>query len=153
MSSAFATDDIKSHIMRTLPFFILVIFAGCTGKPVTPSLPDSAKLCIAQIYLSNLKDSLKMQYSAAQTMAKKQSILDTFFRRLEYFLRNTPMDSFRVSIDEVKVNGYTVTTKSHFEEIQFGGEITFKSNLPPGLDSIYKFMKNLKPGSTVLLNM
>lgn len=63
------------------------------------------------------------------------------------------MDSLRVTIDEVKANDSTVTTKSHIEEIEFGGKITFNGKLPPKLDSIFKFMKNLKPGSTVLLNM
>lgn len=145
--------DIKRRIMRILPLFMLAIFAGCSGKPAASSSTDSLKLSIAQIYLGNLEDSLKIQYTAAQTTAEKQSILDTCFRRLKDFLRNTSMDSLRVSIDEVKVNGYTVSTKSHFKEIEFGGKITFGSGLSTRLDSIYKFMKNLKPGSTVLINM
>jgi hypothetical protein len=139
--------------MRILPFFVLVILAGCSGKPAASNFADQTKLSIDQMYLCNLEDSLKMQYSAAQTTAEKESILDTCFRRLKFFLHHAPLDSLRVSIDEVIVNGYIVTTKSHFKEIEFGGKITFKSDLSPRLDSIYKFMKSLKPGSTVLLNM
>jgi len=63
------------------------------------------------------------------------------------------MDSLRVTIDEVNVNGYTVTTKSHVNEMEFSGKITFRKELTPRLDSIYNFMKSLKPGTNVLLNM
>jgi hypothetical protein len=139
--------------MRILPIFTLIILTGCSGKPEASSFSDSMKMSSAQIYLNNLKDSLKIQYSAVRSTAEKQVILDICFRRLKDFLRETPMDSLRVTIDEVKVNGFTVTTKSHIKEIEFSGKITFEGKLPPRVDSIYKFMKNLRPGSSVLLNM
>ena len=132
--------------------FILIILAGCAGKTDNSILTDTLKMSQAQAFLSNLKDSMVFQYNSVESYKEKQEILDTFVRQLQSYLKKTPLDSIRVTMDEVIVEGFTVKTTSHFNRIEFSSKITFKNGMPPRPDSIYKFMKNLKPGSTVLVN-
>jgi hypothetical protein len=138
--------------MKFSLFFILIIVAGCSGKPGNSILPDTPKMSKAQAFLSNLKDSLIYQYDAAGSNKEKQEILSKYGSQLKSYLRKNPLDSVRVTIDEVTAKGFSVTTKSHFSSIEFKSKITFKDSMPPRPDSIYKFMKSLKPGSTVLVN-
>jgi hypothetical protein len=63
------------------------------------------------------------------------------------------MDSIRLKIDSISTSGFTVITKTHFSSFEFNSKITFKDSMPPRLDSIYKYMKSLRPGSTVLVNL
>jgi hypothetical protein len=126
--------------------------AGCSGKTDNSTLTDTLKMSKAQAFLSNLKDSMVFQYNSAESYKQKQMILDTFVRQLQSYLRKNPLDSIRVTVDEVTAEGFTVKTKSHFNRIEFSSKITFKDSMPPRPDSIYKFMKSLKPGSNVLVN-
>jgi len=139
--------------MKFSLFFILIIAAGCSGKPNNSALPDTPKMSKAQAFLSDLKDSMISQYYSAGSDKEKQEILNKYGQQLKSFLRRNPMDSMRVTIDEVTVKGFTVTTKSHFSSIEFGSSITFKDNMPPRPDSVYRFMKSLKTGSYVLVNI
>jgi hypothetical protein len=138
--------------MKFFLIFILIILAGCSGKTDKFALTDTLKMSKAQAFLSNLKDSMVFQYHSVESYKEKQGILDTFVRQLQSYLRKNPLDSIRVTMDEVTAEGFTVKTKSHFNRIEFSSKITFKDSMPPRPDSIYKFMKSLKPGSNVLVN-
>ncbi len=50
-----------------------------------------------------------------------------------------PIDSIKVTFDEVTVKGLTVTTKSYFSSIEFNYGLTFGGAFSPRTDSIYKF--------------
>ena len=65
---------------------------------------------------------------------------------------HSPLDSMRVTIDSVTTKDFAVRTKSHFAGVEFYSKITFADSMPPRPDSIYKFMKGLKPGSNILVN-
>ena len=134
-------------------FFILIFIAGCSGKPNNSALPDAQKISKAQAFLSDLKDSMIFQYNSNSSNKGKQEIIGKYGQKLQAYLMKNPLDSMRVAIDEVITKGFTVTTKAHFSSIEFKSTITFKDSMPPRPDSIYKFMKSLKPGSDVLVNM
>jgi hypothetical protein len=106
----------------------------------------------AQAFLSDLKDSLISQYNAAGSDKGKQEILDKYRQQLQAYLMQTPMDSMRVTIDEVTTKGLTITTKSHFSSIEFNYGLTFNGSMSPRIDSIYEFMKSLKEGSDTVVN-
>jgi len=132
--------------------FMLIIVAGCSGKNGNSALPDPIKLSTSQAFLNGLKDSLIYQYNSVGSGDEKQKVLDKYGQQLKAYLRHSPMDSILVTIDSVTTKGFTVRTKSHFTGIEFYSKITFADSMPPRLDSIFKFMKDLKPGSNVLAN-
>jgi hypothetical protein len=138
--------------MKFSLLLLLIIVAGCSGKTDNSTVPDSPKMSKAQAFLSNLKDSLKYQYDLAGSNKEKQEIFSKYGSQLKSYLRKNPLDSVRVTIDEVTAKGFSVTTQSHFSSIEFRSTITFKDSMTPRMDSVYKFMKSLKPGSTVLVN-
>jgi hypothetical protein len=139
--------------MKVYLCFMLIILTGCSGKHGSPTLSDKLKMSTAQAFLNGLKDSMIYQYNSVGSENEKQKVLDKYYDKLKTFLLHKPMDSIRVTIDEVTAKGFTVTTKTHFSSIEFGSKITFKDSMPPRLDSIYKYAKSLQPGSTVLLNL
>jgi len=140
-------------IMKLSLFFILIVVTGCAGKTDHSIFVTAPKMSSAQAFLIDVKDSVISQYHAAGTEEKKQEILNKYSQQLQDFLMEKPMDSMQVTIDSVTVNGFSVWTKSHFSSIEFSGRITFKANMPPRPDSVFKFMKNLKPGSDVLVRL
>jgi hypothetical protein len=107
----------------------------------------------AQAFLIGLKDSMIYQYNSVGSNNEKQKILDEYFQRLKIFLIHKPMDSMKVMIDEVTVKGFSISTKVHFNSIEFSSKITFMGSMPPRADSIYKYAKSLQPGGIVLLNL
>jgi|SRR6185437_150188 len=138
--------------MRFCLFFIIIVIGGCSGKPDTSATYGKLKMSKAQTFLSDLKDNLIYQYNAAGSEKEKQEILDKYHKQLQIYLMQTPLDSMRVTIDEVKTKGLTVTTKSHFSSIEFNYGLTFNGNMSPRIDSIYQFMKGLKEGSDTLVD-
>jgi hypothetical protein len=140
--------------MKHSLFFILIIVAGCSSKHSTSlTLSDTIKISKAQAFLINLKDSMISQYTSVGSETEKQKILENCSKQLKTYLLQNPLDSMRVTIDSVITRGFTVTTKSHFSRIEFKSTMTFKDNMQPRPDSIYKFMKSLRPGSNVLMNL
>lgn len=139
--------------MKVYVFFMLIIVAGCSGKHDSSTLSDTLKMSTAQAFLIDLKDSMIYQYNSVGSNNEKQKVLDEYFQRLKTFLMHKPMDSMKVTIDEVTVRGFAITTKAHFSSIEFSSKITFKDSMPRRADSIYKYAKSLQPGSIVLLNL
>jgi hypothetical protein len=133
-------------------FFILIIVAGCSGKTDHSVLPGTPKMSNAQAFLSDLKDSMISQFHSTGSETKKQDILERYHQRLEDYLIHHHVDSMKVTIDEVITKGRTITTKSHYSNIEFEYGLTFNGSMSPGIDSIYEFMKGLKEGSDTLAN-
>ncbi len=138
--------------MKICLFLIVTIICGCSNRPNTATLPSTIKMSKSQAFLIELKDSLISQYGSVESEMEKQKILDTFHQQLQTYLMKYPIDSIKVTFDEVTVKGLTVTTKSYFSSIEFNYGLTFGGAFSPRTDSIYKFMKNLKTGSDVLVN-
>jgi hypothetical protein len=131
---------------------MLIIIGGCSGKPNSSTLSGGLKLSKSQFFLNNLKDSLMSEYTSARSETEEQEILKRFHQRLEDYLTHNPMDSMKVTIDEVITKGRTITTKAHYSSIEFEYGLTFNGSMSPRIDSIYEFMKNLKEGSDTLVN-
>jgi hypothetical protein len=138
--------------MKLYIFVVLIFISGCSGKPNVSTTFGTLKTSGAQAFLSDLKDSLVSQYNVAGPEEEKQKILDKYRKQLQVYLVRTPLDSMRVTIDEVITKGLTVTTKSHFSSIEFKYGLTFSGSMSPRIDSIYEFMKSLKGGSDILVN-
>ncbi len=63
------------------------------------------------------------------------------------------MDSIKVHVDSVIVKGWTISTNFHCNrDISFQYRLTFTDSMPARLDSLFQFVKNLKPGSDTTLN-
>lgn len=142
----------QSLQMKFYLFCVLSLLAGCSGHSNSAGAVGKQPLSINQLILIALKDSLIVDYSAANSQEKRQLILQEYQARLEDFLMHRPMDSMTVTIDEVVVNGRTVTTTSHFSNIQFQYGLTFSGTRSPGMDSVYDFMKGLRQGGDTLVN-
>lgn len=138
--------------MKVSVFFMLVIVTGCSGKTDHSVLPGTPKMSNAQAFLSDLKDSMISQYHSAGSDKGKQGILDKYLLKLKGYLTQNPMDSVRVTMDKVIINGRTITTKSHYSSIEFEYGLTFNDSMSPRIDSIYEFMKGLKEGSDTVVN-
>jgi hypothetical protein len=138
--------------MKFSIFFILIILGGCSGKPNTSTLSGELKLSKSQFFLNDLKDSLMSEYIVAKSETEKQEILERYHQRLEDYLTHNPVDSMKVTIDEVRAKGRAITTKSHYSSIEFEYGLTFNGSMSPRIDSIYEFMKSLKEGSDTLVN-
>jgi hypothetical protein len=138
--------------MKFSLFLILIILGGCSGKSKTSALSSTLKLSKSQLFLSDLKDSLTSEYISVRSEAQKQEILEKFHQQLVDYLTHHPMDSMKVTIDEVTTKGRTITTKSHYSSIEFEYGLTFNGSTSPRIDSIYEFMKGLKEGSDTLVN-
>jgi oligoribonuclease NrnB/cAMP/cGMP phosphodiesterase (DHH superfamily) len=106
----------------------------------------------SQIFLNDLKDSLMVEYISTRSETEKQTILERYHQRLEDYLTHHPVDSIKVTIDEVITKGRTITTKSHYSSIEFEYGLTFDNSMSPRIDTIYEFMKSLKEGSDTLVN-
>src|ERR1700742_1710308 len=122
-------------------FSFLFILAGCSSGSNPSGLVTREKISKSQLSLSELKDSMISEYRSAKSQMERQEILEKYHQRLEDYLIHYPMDSMKVTIDEVLASGRTIRTKSHYKEIQFEYGLTFNSNMSPRIDSIYKFME------------
>jgi hypothetical protein len=138
--------------MKLFLFSFLIILAGCSGSSNYSGLAVGQKFSKSQSFLNELKDSLISEYRSVKSKIGRQELLEKYHQRLEDYLIHHPMDSMKVTIDEVLVNGRTIRTKSHYSGIQFEYGLTFNGNMSPRIDSIYEFMKGLKEGSDTLVN-
>lgn len=133
-------------------FLILIVLSSCSGKPNTSTSSGRLKMSKSQIFLNDLKDSLMVEYISTRSETEKQTILERYHQRLEDYLTHHPVDSIKVTIDEVITKGRTITTKSHYSSIEFEYGLTFDNSMSPRIDTIYEFMKSLKEGSDTLVN-
>jgi hypothetical protein len=137
--------------MKYFLFSFLIILAGCSGRSSPSGLADR-RFSKSQFFLTGLKDSLVSEYRSAKSQMERQELLGRYQQRLEDYLMHHPIDSVKVTIDEVVVNGKTIKTKSHYSGIQFEYGLTFNNKMSSRIDSIYEFMKGLKEGSDTLVN-
>jgi len=62
------------------------------------------------------------------------------------------IDSMYVTVDTVIQDGWKVTTQFHSEDIVFKYGFIFKDNMDSGTDSIYQWMRKLKPRSNITIS-
>ncbi len=139
--------------MKVCLFYFLIFLAGCSAHSDSSRAIGKHTYSTDQHRLIALRDSLVAEYGSAISAGRKQLLVLQYQLRLDVFLSHHPLDSVEVTIDEVLVNGRSVTTKAHCRDIQFQYGLTFNGSMSPRLDSIYDFMKGLRPGSDTLVNL
>jgi hypothetical protein len=134
-------------------FFVLILFilSSCTDKQKRVS-SGITKLSTAQIFLNNLRDSLKAEYVTADSETMKQAILDKYHKRLQIYLMKNPIDSICVTVDEIIVDEWTVTTRFHHNNIQFQYQFPVLKSMAKINDSLFRFLKGFETGQDVLVN-
>jgi hypothetical protein len=139
--------------MKFCVFCFLILLAGCSGHSDSRRAIGKHTYSTDQHRLIALRDSLAVEYNSATSPIRRQLLLLQYQQRLDNFLSHHPIDSIYVTVDAVLVNGRRVTTKMHHQNIQFQYGLTFNGSMSPRLDSIYAFVKGLKKGSDVLVNL
>ncbi len=116
--------------------------------------PDTkVPLSFAQRQIQNLVDTFKLVVGQEQNFNKKDSIRYKYAYKFYDLLSNIYLDSIRVHIDSVVVDSLTVTTAFHRNnEIAFKGSLKFLPKMDARQDSVFKFMKGLKPGLDTTVN-
>ncbi|HEY5465231.1 MAG TPA: hypothetical protein VIJ95_18360 [Hanamia sp.] len=108
-----------------------------------------------QQYLFNLLDSYKSEYFATQRQDLRDAVREKYFEKLRYFLIDSlgrQLDSMNVTVDTVIQKGWLVTTQFHSRDIEFKYDLEFKDSMDSKANSIYEWMRNLKPKSNYTLN-
>jgi hypothetical protein len=134
--------------------FVIILFllAGCYDKPKSIVLQD-INISKAQTGIQSLVDSFKIEYSSAKTQLLQDSTIDKYNVKLLNFLSNHSIDSIKVHVDTVIINGWKITTKFHCNrDIVFQYGLTFEKSMPNSIDSLFQFMKGLKIGSDTIIN-
>jgi hypothetical protein len=132
-------------------FSLSIVFCSCSNGRNKPTF-NEIKLSKSQAFLNNLEDSLEFEYLATSSETSQMQILDKYHALLQSYLMTHAIDSIRVTVDEIKDSGWTITSRFHYNKIEFKYGLTFKENMPSRDDSLYKFVKGLKPKSDTNIN-
>ena len=135
----------------TTIFFFLVCFASCMQPK--KSLDKKVFFSIAQRQIQYLVDTFKLVIEQEKNLNIQDSIRYKFAYNFYDLLSNIYIDSIRVHIDSVVVENLTVTTAFHCNnEIYFRSSLTFLKKMDPRQDTLFRFMKGLKPGFDTIVN-
>jgi hypothetical protein len=94
-----------------------------------------------------------LEVGQEKDMDKQDSTRIKYAYKFYDLLSNIYIDSIRVHIDTVMVHNLTVVTAFHCNnEIAFRGSLTFLEKMDPREDSLFRFMKGLKPGLDTIVN-
>jgi hypothetical protein len=138
--------------MKILAVIFMISIIGCSGKPETKYLAGE-NLSSGQRILYNILDSFKTEYSSANSIGFRDSVIDIWQNKLHAFVRYNRIDSIRVHVDSVEVKNWKISTQFHCgKDIQFSSGITFNEKMSPNEDSLYQFMKGLKEGMDTVVN-
>ena len=116
---------------------------------------DEPKYSETQKYLFKLLDDYKSNYSSQKQPELQNETQNKYLRKLKHFLVDSLgryIDSMTVTVDTVLQDGWMVTTKFHTRDIEFKYGMVFKDSMDSKTDSLYKFMRNLKPKQEVTVN-
>jgi len=100
-----------------------------------------------------LVDSFKRLAYQASTLTTKDSIRLSYATKFYDLLSNISIDSIRVHVDSVKIVDSTISTQFHCgTEIVFKSSLTFPAQMTPKYDSLFEFLKGLRPGLDTLVS-
>lgn len=132
--------------------FISLICLGSCLQPQknTPKLASSS---FAQRQIQSLVDTFKLEAGQEKDLNKQDSIRNQYAYKFYDLLSNIYIDSIRVHVDSVIVDKLTVTAAFHCNnEISFKYSLTFLKKMDPRQDTLFSFMKGLKPGIDTMVN-
>ena len=124
------------------------MFLACDPSKLSSK---NINLSAGQMFLHNLRDSLKIEYRKGLSEQDKILTIQKYHDKLESYLLKKPIDSIRVTVDEIVKNGMTVTTRFHDNDIEFKYGLNFgNDSMTPRLLKVYNFMIGLKPGTDTI---
>ncbi len=131
----------------------MFVLFGCNNDSKTGSPTKSVNyLSHSQSRIQALVDSFRTEYNIGVGISK-DSIINKYNEKFFDYLSEDIVDSVEVHVDTVIINGLAVTTELHSNnDIAFQYTLNFKRDMPSRWDSIFQFMKGLKPGSDILVN-
>jgi hypothetical protein len=132
----------------------IVVLSAC-GDDSNSTVKTKPRYSATQRHLSQLLDSYKSEYFAATDKSDRERLQRKYQDLVEHFLVDSLgryIDSMTVVVDTVFEEGLLVTTQFHAGDIEFKYGMKFKENMPPGPDSLYKFMLGLTPGTEVTVD-
>jgi len=128
--------------MKTLFGLTLLFLVACADKSKSND-PKKINFSAAQIGIQNIVDSFKLEYKKGNT----QELRDKYKQKIYDYLADNYIDSIRVHVDTVIIDSLTITTAFHCnKDIAFKYSLTFKKNMAPNEDSLFRFMKGLRAG-------
>ena len=140
-----------------MTFFILfsnTILLSCLNKS-NEETPVKVNYSKNQLHLFYLLDNYIKDYNSAKEQYLKDSIQSNYGEKIHFFLIDSLggyIDSVNVTVDTVLQEGWIVTTQFHSREIMFKYGMKFKDSMDSRGDSLYQWMRNLKPKSNMTLN-
>ena len=148
------TSHHKSLLICVFVYLIFLLTLSCkdTGEHDNH---NETNYSITQRYLFKLLDDYKSEYTSQQQPEQQSNIREKYLKRLEHFLADSLgryIDSMTVTVDTVIQKGWMVTTQFHTREIEFKYGMVFKDSMDSKNDSLYRFMKELKPNQEVTVN-
>ena len=108
-----------------------------------------------QQYIFDLLDEYKTEYFAAKSQNLKASIQSKYSEKFRYFLVDSLgsfLDSMNVTVDTIIQESWLVTTQFHSQDIEFKYGMKFKDSMDSRNDSLYQWMRSLKPKSNLILS-
>jgi len=135
----------------TAIFISLICLASCLQpKKDTPKIASSS---IAQRQIQYLVDTFKLEVGQEKDLNKQDSVRNKYAYKFYDLLSNIYIDSIRVHVDSVIIDNLTVTAAFHCNnEISFKYSLTFLKKMDPRQDTLFSFMKGLKPGLDTMVN-
>jgi hypothetical protein len=137
-----------------LLLFLLIFAWRCTETSKQKS-EGKNRYSQTQQYLFNFVDSYKVSVDAVKQQDLKEGLRNWYLEGVRYFLIDSlgrHIDSMQVTVDTVIQNEWLVTTQFHCRDIVFKYEMGFSENMEAKADSLYRWMRNLKPGTDVTVN-
>jgi len=139
----------------TRVFITIFLFWLCSASCLEPKKQSDVKssLSFAQTKIQHLVDTFKLTVGQEKDFDKQDSIRYKFAYKFYDLLSNLYTDSIRVHVDSVVVDDLTITTAFHCNnEISFRGSLTFLEKMDSRQDTLFRFMKGLKPGLDTMVN-
>lgn len=139
-------------------FFTLITVLSSCNNPndkKQQAIERDKRYSKTQSHLFEILDNYKVDYSTAKQEGLKDEIQRKYLKKLENLLVDSLgryIDSMTVVVDTVIQNGWMVTTQFHTRDIEFKYGMRFKDSMDSKNDSLYKFMRELKPNSEVTVN-
>ncbi len=132
--------------MKMIFAIVFMIAAGCSDH--NNKREDAPHHSRAESAMNNLVDSFKSDYASAASTAAKDAVIARYQTRTEKFLSQHYLNHMHVHIDSVIINELTIDTRFHAgKNLMFMSSTKFRKHMPKTEDSLYHFMKNLRPGT------
>lgn len=136
------------------PFFPIFLLVGCNNSQTEKINPILRPLSRTQQKLDSLASCYQRDYIKAR-IGLKDSVVKKYHLLLNSFLMDSlhgGIDSLKVTVDSVRENNFKVTTNFHTNSrIAFKYTLGFERNMRPDWDSLYTFMKSLKPNTNTTI--